>query len=197
MHRTWTDGVLRFSYAEPDELGDVARMLAKERVCEHVYFGPNSPEETRQYFMPLLEPMQASLRSGETPENHVFTIRKVDNSTFVGNCALLPVIFGAGNYTIGYQLDDVHWRKGYGMRACEFVIWYGFVQLQARRLSGDTLVSNVGSARIMEKCGFTREGVRKSYYVAGQRVRDDLLFGLLREDGGIDLEEMTSRFRPT
>ena len=26
-------------------------MLAKESVCEHVYFGPNSPEETENYFM--------------------------------------------------------------------------------------------------------------------------------------------------
>ena len=51
MHKAWTDGVLRFSYTVPEELDHISTMLAKESVCEHLYFGPNSPEETENYFM--------------------------------------------------------------------------------------------------------------------------------------------------
>ena len=197
MHKAWTDGVLRFSYTVPEELDHISTMLAKESVCEHVYFGPNSPEETESYFMPLIRPMQAALRGDRLPENHIFSIREEVGSAFVGECALLPVMFGEGNYTIGYQLDDLHWRRGYGTRACEFVVWYGFAQLGARRLSGDTMSSNPGSARIMEKCGFGHEGVRRGYYMVGQHAGDDVLFGMLREECTLDLEEMTSRFHPT
>ena len=127
---------------------------------------------------------------------HVFTIREAHNTEFIGECALLPVMFGDGNYTIGYQLDEPYWGRGYGTRACEFIIWYGFFKLGARRLSGDTLGSNVGSARIMEKCGFTKEGMQSRYYLARGQVHDNVLFGLLREELTFDLDEMTSRFHP-
>ena len=108
MHKTWTDGVLQFSYTQSHELEHIAAMLAKSTVCEHVFFGPNSHEETRAYFLPLVEPMQVSLRRDDLPDRHVFTIREAVGLTFVGECALLPVSFGDGNYTIGYQLDDPH-----------------------------------------------------------------------------------------
>ena len=140
--------------------------------------------------------MQASLRRDEMPDNHIFTIRETAGSGLVGECALLPVMFGGGNYTIGYQLDDPHWGRGYGTRACEFVVWYGLVQLGARRLSGETSGSNVASARIMEKCGFTHEGVRRRYYSTRRQVHDDVLFGLLKEECPVDLQRMTSRFQP-
>ena len=197
MQTTWTDGVLQYSYIKPTELDEITAMLAKPSVCEHVYFGPNSPEETRAYFMPLIEPIQASLKRDELPDSHVFTIRDARDSTFVGECALMPVMFGDGNYTIGYQFDEPYWGRGYGTRACEFILWYGFRQLGARRLSGDTLGSNVGSARIMEKCGFKREGSRRNYYSARKQVHDDVLFGLLREELALDLTELAARFRPS
>ncbi len=196
MPKAWTDDVLQFSYTKPEELEPIAAMLAKASVCEHVFFGPNSPEETRAYFTPLIEPMQASLKRHEMPDGHVFTIREAHSAEFIGECALLPVMFGDGNYTIGYQLDEPYWGRGYGTRACEFIIWYGFFKLGARRLSGDTLGSNVGSARIMEKCGFTKEGMQSRYYLARGQVHDNVLFGLLREELTFDLDEMTSRFHP-
>jgi len=100
------------------------------------------------------------------------------------------------NYTIGYQLGDPHWGQGRGTRACEFVVWHGFVQLGASRLSGETSGSNIASARVMEKCGFQREGVRRGYYSAHQHVHDDVLFGLMQEDHSADVRRKTSRFRP-
>jgi ribosomal-protein-alanine N-acetyltransferase len=51
------------------------------------------------------------------------------------------MMFGSGNFTIGYQLDEPFWRRGFGTQACEFVVWYGLSVLEAHRLSGDTLAS--------------------------------------------------------
>ena len=49
----------------------------------------------------------------------------------------------------------------------------------------------------MEKCGFRREGMRRGYYMARRQVHDDILFGLLREELSVDLDEMTSSFHST
>ena len=49
----------------------------------------------------------------------------------------------------------------------------------------------------MEKCGFRREGMRRGYYMARRQVHGDILFGLLREELSVDLDEMTSSFHST
>ncbi len=192
MNTVWTDGVLRFSYMDSTEVELVATMLAKPSVCAHVFFGPNTIEETRAFFLPLVEPMQESLQRDERPQCHVFTVREAATGDFVGECAVIPVMFGSGNFTIGYQLDEPFWRRGYGTRACEFVVWFGFTVLKAHRLSGDTLGSNAGSCRIMERCGFRREGVQRQYYFARGELHDNVLYGLLREESRPALARLSS-----
>jgi ribosomal-protein-alanine N-acetyltransferase len=191
---TWTDDDLTWTYTTLDDLEPIGGMLAKESVSEHLFFGPNTLEETQEYFSPLVEPMQDAIAKGEQPDNHLFTICRTDGR-FVGQCALVAVGFGSNNYTIGYQLDDPWWRRGYGTRACEFIVWYGFDVLGARRLSGDCLGTNTGSARIMERCGFQREGVHRGYYLLDGNPRDNLLYGLLREELDLDLSELRARFQ--
>jgi ribosomal-protein-alanine N-acetyltransferase len=191
----WIENDLTWSYATLEDLDEIAAMLAKPSVCEHVYFGPNTSEETRDYFEPLVKPMQEALATGETPDAHIFTIRSSDDGSFVGQCALVSVAFGTGNFTIGYQFDEPAWGRGYGSRACEFLVWYGFDVLDARRLSGDCLATNAASARIMEKSGFTPEGALREYYLVDGEPRDNLHFGLLRSEVGDDrLADLRDRF---
>lgn len=71
---------------------------------------------------------------------------------------------------------------GYGTEACEFLVYYAFTILGAFRLNGDCAAGNTGSVRVMEKCGFVREGRQRRYWHARGGYHDRLLFGLLRED---------------
>jgi ribosomal-protein-alanine N-acetyltransferase len=189
----WTDDDLEWTYTTLNDLALIGGMLTKETVSEHLFFGPNTLEETRVYFTPLVEPMQEALGEGRQPENHLFTIRRTDGG-FVGQCALVGVGFGSNNYTIGYQLDDPWWRRGYGTRACEFLVWYGFDVLGARRLSGDCIATNTGSARIMEGRGFLLEGTHRGYYLKNGDPRDNLLYGLMREELDLELTVFRERF---
>ncbi len=194
MKTTWTDGVLRYSYTELDDLELFAAMLAKETVCEHVFFGPNSREMTMGFFEPLVQPMCASLARGEAPQGHVFTLRRADDDEFVGQCAVLPVAFGRDHYQIGYQIDDPFWRQGIGTRAAEFAVHHGFRTLRTDRLSADCLSSNLGSERILTRCGFRREGHQRRQFWARGAYHDQLLFGLLREEVTLDLEALAARY---
>ena len=193
----WTDGVLQWSYSTLADLGPIAAMLRKPAVCEHVYFGPNTREETEAYFGPLIEGMQEELRHGDTPRNHLFTIRDGEG-TFLGDCAAVTVPYAEGNYIVGYQLDEPHWRQGFGRRTGEFLEWFCLDLLGARRLSADCLASNVGSARILEQIGFTPEGVRREYYTVNGEPRDDLQWGLLRSEVGPGrIARLRDRFAPS
>lgn len=196
MQTNWTDDNLTFGYSTLEDLEPFSTMLAKERVCEHVFFGPNSHEETLGFFQPLLEPMCQAISAGRRPDVHVFTIRRVDDDRFLGQCALIPVMFARDHYQIGFQLEDHAWRQGIGTRACEFLLQFGFRILGADRLGAECLASNAGSRRILEKCGFQQEGHQRRQFHARGAYHDQLLFGLLREEVGLDLDALGERFQP-
>jgi ribosomal-protein-alanine N-acetyltransferase len=195
MRTTWKDDTLCFSYATVEDIDEYATMLAKDTVCEHVVFGPNSREETLGFFEPLIVPMQESIKSGERPGNHVFTLRAAADNRFVGQCASMTSAFARDHYQIGYQLDDGWWRAGLGTRVCEFLLHFGFGLLGADRLSAECLASNAGSIRILETCGFTLEGRQRRQFFSRGRHHDQLLFGLLREDVAVDLAALAERYR--
>ncbi len=171
---------LRFQYLRDDHFPEIIKMLSKESVCKHVFFGPNSEADTREYFSPLCESIQSNLSDNKMPNEHVFTI--FENGIFIGQCALIPVMFTSGNYIIGYQIDDVHWGKSLGTKACKFLIDYAFNILNAQRLTGDCFADNIGSKRIMESCGFRQEGCQKKYYLKDGVYHDNLLYALFREE---------------
>jgi ribosomal-protein-alanine N-acetyltransferase len=182
MQHTWIGGDLRFSYCTEHDLPDISRMLSKESVCKWMFFGPNTDEVTRSYFLPLIGEMQVALEEGKTPEHHVFTLRTEHSGDFVGQCALLPVDFSPGSFLIGYQIDDPHWRKGYGTLACTFLVYVAFILLDGYRLNGDAVADHTASRRVMERCGFVREGIQRRYWHARGGYYDRVLFGLLKSD---------------
>jgi RimJ/RimL family protein N-acetyltransferase len=60
---------------------------------------------------------------------------------------------------IGYWLGVDYWKQGYGTEAARAVIDHAFEELDAERLVAGARVTNPGSRRILEKCGFQWTGV--------------------------------------
>ncbi len=191
----WTGENLAFRYIEEGDLPDICRMLAKDSVCEWLFFGPNPVEVTKSYFAPLVESIGEALARGSLPENPVFTLRTKASGRFVGQCALLGIDFSSGAYLIGYQIDEPHWNRGYGTEACGFLVYYAFLVAGAYRLNGDCAAGHAGSRRVMEKCGFVAEGCQRKYWHARGGFHDRLLFGLLAEDlDTVRLDALASSF---
>jgi len=157
-------------------------MLAKDSVCEWLFFGPNSDEATGTYFTPFVEAAREARACGALPSNPIFTLRTRDGGEFVGQCGLLAIDASPGAYLIGYQIDDSCWNRGYGTEACGFLVYYAFLVAGAYRLNGDCAAGNTGSRRVMERCGFVAEGCQRKYWHARGGFHDRLLFGLLADD---------------
>ncbi|KXS43161.1 MAG: GCN5-like N-acetyltransferase [Methanolobus sp. T82-4] len=182
MKQEWNNSNVVFSYRAEADLNDIASMLAKQNVCEYLFFGPNKEEDTLAYFSPLINSINESLKKGNVPDIIVFTIREKDSGVFIGQCALLPIEFTNGNYLIGYQIDDTQWRKGYGSAACEFLTYFAFNVLDAFKITGDCTERNVASEKTMIKPGFQPEGRQRKYWLNNGKWYDRLLFGLINED---------------
>ncbi|GAA0737697.1 GNAT family N-acetyltransferase [Clostridium oceanicum] len=198
MKKNWSKDYIKFSYLKEKDLKLVAKMLKKESVCRYLFFGPNREEETISYFKPIAEEIEKSIKENKLPKNACFTIIEEKTGEFIGQCAVMPIDFCPHNYLIGYQLDDLHWNKGYGTLACEFLINYAFNYLDAKRLTGDCVEDNIGSKKVMIKNGFKKEGIQKNYYLnnKNKNYENRLLLGLLKENiSNEKLEEIKSVFK--
>ena len=84
--------------------------------------------------------------------------------------------------TIGFWLGRAHWGQGLGRELAEALTAWSFDVLGARRVEADCVAENVASARILEDCGFEREGRQREAFERDGAIHDLLLFGALRRD---------------
>ena len=63
---------------------------------------------------------------------------------------------------IGYWIGRRYWGKGIATAALAAMSEYGFMALGLKKLRATVLAPNVASMRVLEKCGYVREGVLKS-----------------------------------
>jgi len=83
---------------------------------------------------------------------------------------------------IGYDLIPRERGKGYGTEAVKLLSDYLFLSKDIVRIQAQTDPRNVASKRVLEKAGFTIEGIlRKSLFVRGE-WRDRALYSILREE---------------
>ena len=111
-----------------------------------------------------------------------FIFRKSDNE-LVGGITLANVrrgIVQAG--TIGYWVGQPHADRGYMTAALRVLLPTMFGELNLHRVEAACIPTNIASIRVLEKCGFSREGLARRYLCINGVWQDHLLFGLLTED---------------
>jgi RimJ/RimL family protein N-acetyltransferase len=84
---------------------------------------------------------------------------------------------------IGYVLARVHWGKGYMTEAATALRDWAFNQPEIFRVYATTSVDNIGSRRVMEKIGMTREGLMRRYIIhpnVSSEPVDSYLYAIVR-----------------
>jgi ribosomal-protein-alanine N-acetyltransferase len=112
-----------------------------------------------------------------------FLIFRVDDNVLIGGVTLANVrrgIVQAG--TIGYWTGEAFAGHGYMTRALRVLLPFVFSELNLHRIEAACIPSNNASVRVLEKCGFVREGLARRYLCINGVWQDHFLFGLLNED---------------
>lgn len=80
-----------------------------------------------------------------------------DGLEFIGWCGLKnrPE---RNEIDLGYRFLKTAWGKGYATEAAFACIKYGFEKLNLQRIIGRAMPDNIGSLRVLEKCGMTFVG---------------------------------------
>ena len=115
-------------------------------------------------------------------DQHPVTFFGIDyKGEYVGNISLVPCqdIYRM-SAEIGYFIGEPYWNKGIITTAVKLICDYGFDQLGIIRIQTGIFEYNHASQRVLEKCGFVREGVfAKSVFKQG-KLWDEVRFALLK-----------------
>lgn len=169
-----------FRYITEEQLPEVVDLLHKPEVEKYLWFAPITIEGFKAYCMPIIEGQQKALSNGEHPVSAVFTVS--ENSKLLGICGISEIPDGHNIAMVGYQLTPSAWGKGVGTCCAQFLVHYAKSYLKVRKLFGDCVTENTASIKILEKCGFSFEGVIKEKYELNGKLHDNSWFGLRMED---------------
>ena len=109
-------------------------------------------------------------------------IETVQPHAFVGWCAMFGWNAVYRSLGIGYCLDEPSWGKGYATEAVRAMLQWAYDSLDLNRVEAELDTRNAASARVLEKLGFEREGLRREDCVVDGEVSDSWIYGLLRRD---------------
>jgi RimJ/RimL family protein N-acetyltransferase len=71
---------------------------------------------------------------------------------------------------IGYWVGKTHWNKGYASEALAEILRYAFHILNVNLLTTELFADNLGSARVLEKAGFTFHQEKSGWSEARQET---------------------------
>lgn len=91
---------------------------------------------------------------------------------------------------VGYWLGVEFWGRGITTTAVRQLTGLAFSRHpQLRRLYAMPYVTNLASARVLEKAGYTLEGTLRENIIKDGQVLDQYMYSILRGESGADQPE--------
>lgn len=124
--------------------------------------------------------LRAYARDVRDDVGYAFFIVDATFETLMGGITLSNVRRGAGQTaTLGYWIGAPYKGRGKMREAVETAAHFAFRDLQLHRIEAACMPSNAASLKVLETCGFTREGLARHYLKINGAWEDHLLFARL------------------
>lgn len=121
--------------------------------------------------------------ASQADRGYAFFVFERRGDALVGGASLNQVRRGIGqSATLGYWIGAPFVRRGFMTDALSGLLPFAFDRLALHRLGAAVLEGNVASRRLLEKVGFTREGLARKYLRIDGEWRDHALYGMLCTD---------------
>ncbi|MPQ42875.1 GNAT family N-acetyltransferase [Clostridium tarantellae] len=99
------------------------------------------------------------------------------NNKLIGKIKVSNIVYGSFRSAfIGYSIDKTYEGCGYMSESVKLLCDYVFKEMDLHRLEASTLINNLKSQKVLEKCGFNKLGINKEYLFINGKWRDHLTF---------------------
>lgn len=116
-------------------------------------------------------------------QGYAFFLHRNDDGALVGGMTLTNVRRGvAQTVSLGYWMGQRFAGKGYMSAAVRTIIPYAFGALGLRRVEAACVPHNAASVGLLERVGFSREGVARQYLCINGTWMDHALYAFVQGD---------------
>ena len=109
-------------------------------------------------------------------------VERSEDARVIGEVLLFNFALENKRAELGYALARSAWGCGYVAEALPPLLRYGFGQMGLNRIEAIVDPRNAASGRVLERLGFTLEGVQRERYVVRGETKDGGLYSLLRRE---------------
>ena len=83
---------------------------------------------------------------------------------------------------IGYYLSEKFWGKGIMTDAVLGMTKYGFETFPINRIFGGVYSSNPSSIRVLEKCGYSLDGIYRQSIIKNDEILNEHIYSILKHE---------------
>lgn len=138
---------------------------------------PENIKQTKQLVQKMVDNQKEDPRRA-----YQWKIISKTNGEFVGMCG---IFLSLDKFKIGeiyYKLYPQYWGNGYATEVAKLLINKGFSVFNLHKVEAGVATENHRSIHVLEKCGMTREGLRRKILpIRGQWV-DNFHYAIVEDD---------------
>lgn len=121
--------------------------------------------------------------SAPEPRNrHRWLIERKSDGAFLGTCGYHCWDSNNNICELGYDLAPAYWGMGYMSEALGAALAFGFGDMGLNRVHAFVYIDNARSFRLLERLGFTREGVMRDKHLFRGVYYDHYCYSLLKRE---------------
>ena len=133
--------------------------------------------QTEEVLKPAIEDIGKSPRT-----TWGWTVRLRSDDQFIGEAGMSVMNNRYKKASIHYHITPELWGNGYATEVAKELVRFAFEDLKLHRVEAGAATENIGSHKVMEKAGMTREGLcRKILPIRGQWY-DNYMYAILDTD---------------
>lgn len=150
------------------------------------FFQKYSPIKDKDYYTLDIQNkfIRDMIKQKEKGSEYCFGIYIKDNGMLVGDVNLFHILREEPlqSCLIGYSLDKQFNGNGYATEAVSLAVRYAFDELKLHRIEAGAMPSNIGLMRVLEKAGFSKEGIAQKSVKINGKWEDHQIFAMLSDN---------------
>lgn len=158
-----------------EDADDLSKALNNKKILDNLRDGipfPYTQKDAKEYI--------ATMLAADNEIVYAFAITIEDKA--VGSIGLFrQTNIHSKTAELGYYIAEPYWGKGFGTSAVKQICDYIFQNTDIIRVFAEPFAHNIGSCRILEKCGFKCEGTLRKNAVKNGAVIDMKMYSIIQE----------------
>lgn len=158
-----------------EDANKLAEALNNKKIHDNLRDGlpyPYTAEDAKEYIM--------AMHNADTETTYAFAIT-VDDKAVGSIGAFRQSNIHSRTAEIGYYVAESYWGRGVATSAVKQICEYIFQNTDIIRIFAEPFAHNIGSCRILEKCGFECEGILRKNAVKNGVVVDMKMYSIIKE----------------